>query len=109
MNGIPAPYPNGTRLVVGNTEIVVTDHAPNADDWRYTGHPVSLGGSEIHFSHHEAKPVPPRGVAPEPPEAEEPLSPLLELITAARLAVNYGPHHLDNLRGALLRFDEQTA
>lgn len=63
MNGIPQAYPNGTRLVVRDKVVVVTDHAPHAEDWRYTGHPVDLGGQELHFSHHEAHPVPPSGLA----------------------------------------------
>lgn len=58
MSGVPQPYPNGTRLLVENQVLVVTDHAPHAEDWRYTGHPVNVTGSEVHFSHHQAGPVP---------------------------------------------------
>jgi hypothetical protein len=119
---ITPPYPNGTSLVVGGQVLVVTDHAPHADDWRYTGHPTHLGGKAVHFSHHEARPVPPSGLAPAARDvfeeaelsivmdAEVPDDALTEVVTAARAAVRHqGRATLDTLRGALLRLDEQTA
>ena len=59
MNGVPEPYEPGVRVIVRGRQYIVTDYAPHADDYRYTGHPVDLAGSEIHFGHTEALPVRP--------------------------------------------------
>jgi hypothetical protein len=57
MNGLPEPYPNGTHVVVRGRTLVITDHAPNADDWHYHGTPADLAGDVVTFSHREALPV----------------------------------------------------
>lgn len=53
----PEPYANGVHLVVRGRVVVVTNHAPNSDAWRYTGSPADLAGDDIHFGHDEASPV----------------------------------------------------
>lgn len=57
MNGLPEPYLNGTHVVVHGRTVVVTEHAPNSDGWRYRGTPSDLTGDTVHFSHEEARPV----------------------------------------------------
>jgi hypothetical protein len=57
VNGLPDPYPNGTHVVVRGRTLVITDHAPNADDWHYHGTPADLAGDVVTFSHREALPV----------------------------------------------------
>lgn len=130
MNDIPSPYVNGTYLVVNGVKVVVTDHVPHAESWRYEGHPVALTGGAVYFSHHQAAPVPPRGLAPtargllahaglDPEqfdhelsfvvEVEEPKTALEELVAAAIAVIHSGPHRIPDLRGAVLRFQEEGA
>lgn len=128
MNSIPTFYVNGTHLVVNGVEVVVTDHHPHSDAWRYEGNPVIPGSSKVHFSHYQASPVPPRGLAPsargvlagaglDPEqydielsfvvEVEEPKTALEELLTAAIAVIHSGSHRIPDLRGAVLRFQEE--
>lgn len=57
MNGLPDAYPNGTHVVVRGRTLVITEHAPNGDGWRYRGIPADLTGDTVSFSHSEALPV----------------------------------------------------
>lgn len=123
MNGIPQPYPNGTRLLVENRVVVVTDHAPHAEDWRYTGHPVDTTGREVHFSHHQAGPVPPSMLPPSARDlfderTQDDLHVVVEevpLTSAAADALRalvlwyHGNLSLDELRGNALQYLEQGA
>ena len=54
MNGLPDAYENGTHLRVRGRVVVVIDHAPNADSWKYHGAPADLIGDTLTFSHEEA-------------------------------------------------------
>lgn len=106
MNGIPSPYPNGTRLEVGGKILVVTDHAPHAEDWRYTGHEVNAETHEIRFSHYQAHPVTPSLLAAfSAAEQEVPGSPLDELIRAVAELVHRGLAPA-NLAGAYIAYRE---
>lgn len=64
MNGLPEAYANGTHVVVRGRVLVVTEHAPNAEGWRYHGIPADLQGDTITFSHEEATPVHSRAPRP---------------------------------------------
>ena len=121
----PTPFTPGTdHVIVHGIKYLVTAHHPHGDAWRYVGTPVD-GGPIIHFDHEDALPV--RPIAPtarglmaraglDPAQfdnelsiiqdEERPLSPLEELLAAARDVVHYGPQHIDNLRGALTTFEE---
>lgn len=91
MNGIPEPYPNKTRVVYESQIVVVTDHAPHGEDWRYTGHRASLTGGLVHFNHYEVTLAPAAVVnSHDVDETEAPDSPLEELIRAVAETVHRG-------------------
>lgn len=114
----PEPYANGVHLVVRGRVVVVTNHAPNSDAWRYTGSPADLAGGDIHFGHDEATPV----TQPMPATGRELLaraglnldvfdsevqeSPLQELLRVVADVVHHGPRHLDDLRLAYITYTE---
>lgn len=54
MNGLPEPYANSTHVTVRGRVVVVVEHAPNADSWKYHGVPADLSGDTVTFSHEEA-------------------------------------------------------
>jgi hypothetical protein len=116
MNGLPDAYPNGTHVVVRGRTLVITDHAPNADDWHYHGTPADLAGDEVTFSHREALPV--RRVTPadttyaqelaalQAENVELALTPLEELLSVVEHIARHG--HAE-LRQALNIYREATS
>lgn len=127
----PEPYANGTHLVVRGRTVVVTDHAGNADDWRYTGTPADLAGGDVHFSHGEAtpltRPISPRSMGPilasagldpdiyaqeiaqmQAEEQEHPRTPLAELLAVVR-EVAHGIGGQPDIHQAWLTYSEATA
>lgn len=114
MNGLPDPYPNKTHVVVRGRTLVITQHAPNADSWRYVGTPADLAGDDVHFSHEEALPVRAitsamayaQGLADLQAENVEPtLTPLEELLSVVEHIAHRG--HAE-LRQALNIYREAT-
>lgn len=114
MNGLPDPYPNKTHVVVRGRTLVITQHAPNADSWRYVGTPADLAGDDVHFSHEEALPV--RTPAPnvytqelddlQAENVEPTLTPLEELLSVVEHIARRG--HAE-LRQALNIYREATS
>lgn len=106
MNGLPEPYANKTHVVVHGRVLVIRDHAPNSDGWRYHGIPADLSGDVVSFSHDDARPV---EVQPVEPKTFGELTPERNLIEALALWA-HGRLSSADLKETYLMFTEgQTA